>query len=334
MSARFTSFLLVLCFVGIKPLKLWAQKTDTATVLFPFNVASLTGASERTLDSLVYACFLQPGKPVAIIGYADYVGRTSYNDTLSYKRALSVKTFLLRSGFRSQDIEVLLAKGEVQRDSIAGREGFAPDRKVNIVIKLPPAIQSAWQRTRPKDTIPRKTFTATFEAPRNLPLKGVLQEPKTGSNNALKPQTKKPIPTRVTAGALTELLKIDTGTTIQIKNLYFPTGRHTPYETSLPELDRLYLTLKENPRLRVRIEGHVCCINPTVVPDALDEETNEFHLSVNRARFIVSYLVKKGIPERQLEFSGYGKSRPVVPIELTDEDGERNRRVEVRVLSR
>jgi OOP family OmpA-OmpF porin len=74
----------------------------------------------------------------------------------------------------------------------------------------------------------------------------------------------------------------------------------------------------------------VCCIENA--PDALDVDTYEPTLSVNRAKAIYRYLVSKGIESSRLRYEGFGKRRPIVPNETTEEDAEKNRRVEIRIV--
>ena len=100
--------------------------------------------------------------------------------------------------------------------------------------------------------------------------------------------------------------------------------------TSIPALNSLFETLRDNERLKISIEGHVCCIADG--GDAFDVETGELSLSVNRAREIFNYLVSKGIDANRLRFTGFGKSRPIIPFERSEEDAEKNRRVEIVLI--
>jgi flagellar motor protein MotB len=115
-----------------------------------------------------------------------------------------------------------------------------------------------------------------------------------------------------------------------LDRIFFHTGRHVVVDESLPEMERLYKVLDENPTLVINIEGHVCCVHPTV--DALDLDTGELKLSINRAKFIYDYLVKKGIEQGRLSYEGFGKTKPLRINEFTQEDQDMNKRVEIRVL--
>src|SRR5690606_16976466 len=105
-----------------------------------------------------------------------------------------------------------------------------------------------------------------------------------------------------------------------------------PKQTSYEDLDMLLQAMKENPNMAIQIEGHVCCV--TGVPDAYDLDSRNLDLSVNRARFIYEYLKARGIAEWRLKYIGFGRSRPIIPDEQTEEEAAVNRRVEVRIMAR
>lgn len=143
--------------------------------------------------------------------------------------------------------------------------------------------------------------------------------------------TGKPVIQKVNITNLDEIKKLKPGSIFLLKNVYFPPDRHIIKPESKETLEKLTVVLKNNPNLKISIEGHVCCISPEA-PDALDVDTYEATLSVNRAKAIYNYLVSKGIEASRLKYEGFGKRKPVVPVEKTEEDAEKNRRVEIRIL--
>lgn len=138
-------------------------------------------------------------------------------------------------------------------------------------------------------------------------------------------------PGKVVINNMDDMKKLLPGTTFQLKNVYFPPDRSVIKPESKETLEKLYTVLKNNPKIKISIEGHVCCISPDA-PDALDIDTYEATLSVNRARSIYRYLVARGIEANRLTYDGFGKRKPVVPYEKTEEDAEKNRRVEIRIV--
>jgi outer membrane protein OmpA-like peptidoglycan-associated protein len=146
-----------------------------------------------------------------------------------------------------------------------------------------------------------------------------------------KPKTVKITNQKVNLNSIDEMNKLKPGTTFLLKNVYFPSGRHIIKPESRETLEKLFAILRDNPKMKISIEGHVCCITADD-PDALDIDTYEVTLSVNRARAIYNYLVAKGIDAGRLKYEGFGKRRPVVIYENTEEDAEKNRRVEIRII--
>jgi outer membrane protein OmpA-like peptidoglycan-associated protein len=144
------------------------------------------------------------------------------------------------------------------------------------------------------------------------------------------PVITKPPPAKTSIESVPSLTTVQVGQTMVLRNIYFHAGRHVVKDESRPELDKLYHAMIENPKLKIQIEGHVCCVPQFA--DALDEDTFEQKLSENRAKYIYDYLVQKGIAKDRLQFAGFGRRKPVVLVERSLADEDLNRRVEIRVL--
>ena len=120
---------------------------------------------------------------------------------------------------------------------------------------------------------------------------------------------------------------------LNLKNIHFYSGRHDILPESESELINLYLTLKENPKLKIMIEGHICCPDNTYGSDVLDED-NSGLLSETRAKAVYKYIVAKGIEPSRMKYRGFGNTRMLVNPEITDNDRTQNRRVEIRIISK
>ena len=264
---------------------------DTFKLYFDLNVSALNDNMEKKIDLLVYNDKIITGSKVMIIGYADFLGTEGHNRDLSIKRAESVKSYLVANGVSASDITLCEGKGEIDR-TVKEKGGFPADRRVDIVVN-------------------NKVGRKNPDKPAGL---------------KKDPGKKKPAITNIT-----EISKLDEGSVFLLRDVYFPPDRHTIKPESITTLERLFAVLEANPKLKISIEGHVCCIKDA--PDALDIETSEAHLSVNRAREIYNYLVNKGIDPERLTYAGFGRSHPIVPVEQSDEDREKNRRVEIRITS-
>ncbi len=81
--------------------------------------------------------------------------------------------------------------------------------------------------------------------------------------------------------------------------------------------------LRENPQIRVEVQGHTCDLGAA--------EYNR-NLSDRRAKSIKAYLVSQGVEENRLEARGYGEDRPRFPND-GEENRKKNRRVELVPLN-
>src|SRR5579859_3010396 len=93
------------------------------------------------------------------------------------------------------------------------------------------------------------------------------------------------------------------------------------YETET-FLENLGVTLKEDPRLRLRITGHT---------DNIGHEKFNLRLSFKRAQAIKEYLKKEGIDPSRLDIDGKGFAEPLESNE-TEAGRAKNRRVEISVF--
>jgi OOP family OmpA-OmpF porin len=75
-------------------------------VYFDFNSSKPTNASLSGVDFLVKYLKNNPGKSASIIGYADEIGKSEYNQTLSQKRAEAVKQVVINAGIDASRLTV------------------------------------------------------------------------------------------------------------------------------------------------------------------------------------------------------------------------------------
>ena len=93
-------------------------------VYFDFNSSKPTNTSLSGVDFLVKYLKNNPSKKADIIGYADEVGSSSYNQTLSQKRAEAVKNVAINAGIDASRLNVI-GSGEdtsVNKDSQEARQ--------------------------------------------------------------------------------------------------------------------------------------------------------------------------------------------------------------------
>ncbi len=118
------------------------------------------------------------------------------------------------------------------------------------------------------------------------------------------------------------LSKLDTQTTVILENILFEYNSDVILSSSLPSLDNAVNTLLDNSGIQVEISGHTSS-------DGKDDYNLE--LSRKRAKAVVDYLIKRGIPSQRLKWIGHGESKPLND-NSTEALRQKNRRVEFRVL--
>jgi outer membrane protein OmpA-like peptidoglycan-associated protein len=117
------------------------------------------------------------------------------------------------------------------------------------------------------------------------------------------------------------LQPIGAGVAVELKNVFFETGKYDLKPTSTAELDRTVAWLRANPAIKAEISGHTDNVG--------DKKMNQV-LSENRAKAVYAYLVSHGIDAARLSYKGYGDTKPKVPND-SDEHRQMNRRVEMTV---
>lgn len=105
--------------------------------------------------------------------------------------------------------------------------------------------------------------------------------------------------------------------------VYFATDSADIAERSFAILDEVVRVLKENPKVRIRVEGHT--------DDRAQPGFDNQKLSERRAESVKQYFVGKGIAAKRIQSKGWGPDKPIAPND--DEAGrEKNRRVEFVVI--
>jgi outer membrane protein OmpA-like peptidoglycan-associated protein len=118
--------------------------------------------------------------------------------------------------------------------------------------------------------------------------------------------------------------KMEVGSTIVLRNIFFDFDKSTLRSESQGELQRLIKLLKENPALKIELSSHTDNIGT-------DEYNNR--LSFSRSNSVVEYLINKGISASRLIPKGYGESKPIDRND-TEEGRQNNRRTEFKILSK
>ena len=120
------------------------------------------------------------------------------------------------------------------------------------------------------------------------------------------------------------LQPIDTGSIVELKNVFFETAKFDLKEESKVELNKLVTFLTLNKTLRIELSGHT---------DNVGDKKMNLTLSQNRAKAVFDYLIKNGIDAKRLTYKGYGDTKPKVKND-SDENRQANRRTEFKVIGK
>jgi outer membrane protein OmpA-like peptidoglycan-associated protein len=119
-----------------------------------------------------------------------------------------------------------------------------------------------------------------------------------------------------------QLTEIKAGAKAVMRNIYFAPNSSTITIDALAGLDRIVTFMKENPSVKIRINGHT------------DKGTTaEFNqkLSESRAISVKDYLTQMGIDEHRIETKGWGNTQPIAD-NGTIEGRKKNRRIEIEII--
>lgn len=114
------------------------------------------------------------------------------------------------------------------------------------------------------------------------------------------------------------------GDKLILKNLYFYNRSGIFVPESRPVLEELLKIMRANPKLKIEIQGHICCQMGTDVEDTAKV----------RALAVYNYLINNGIDKNRLSYKSFGSTRPIHTIPENNEDERNeNRRVEIQIIA-
>jgi len=271
------------------------QKVIRYNVQFDFDKSRVPDTAAYVLKEIVKRHLIDS---VRFNGHCDSFGNKNYNYALSNRRVRSVQNILLQKG--------------LIKDQLLDRKGWGKDKPLNT------------NKTEELRQQNRRVELVFFLQP-----KTEVKMAKVKTIELKKPeeqQTKE-----ATKGIPLSKATFKTGELILIPGLNFQGGRHYLLPRSKPILKEVKKIFLEHPKLKVQVQGHVCCT--TIEPDGygIDKGTND--LSFQRASAIVSWLTGQGINPNRLQIRAFGGTRKINLDENTEFLKSENRRVEFLVLS-
>ena len=110
---------------------------------------------------------------------------------------------------------------------------------------------------------------------------------------------------------------------MRFSSIEFNLGQSSLKEEMYADLNKIVNFLFDNPTFKLRISGHT---------DSYGTNDVNMRLSTERAKSIYEYIVTfAGVAADRVSYAGYGSSRPIIPVERTEEDKRLNRRVEFEI---
>lgn len=132
---------------------------------------------------------------------------------------------------------------------------------------------------------------------------------------------------------------ISVGDRLVLKKVFFYNNTYAFKPEADEELNQLLEFLRQNPTVKIEIEGHSANDTEDIRPDphfkgqgkAWNFKGSSLKLSEKRAEAVKEFLKSKGIHKKRVTTVGYGDTRKRVPEASTFEEFEQNMRVEILI---
>lgn len=125
---------------------------------------------------------------------------------------------------------------------------------------------------------------------------------------------------------------IKVGKKFILKRLIFNRGTTKIQQRSKGSLLALLRFLKENSKVSIEIQGHLCCnAGFRQMDKSMIKPLDRNSLSSKRASTVYKYLVRNGIRSNRLTYNGYGFQMPIHYPETSQKEKSINKRVEILI---
>ena len=271
------------------------------SVYFDSNKFDLTSNEIKNLNQWMNAN--ANVKIVGIHGFTDEDGSNGFNDTLAKNRINFIFNLIkdkikIREDFKTRSFGELHQLSKIK----------AENRKVTLFYIEAKDLERENEILGIKDVVPVEELKEIIRYPEKL----VFDNPD-GTKSEYK----------LNVDFMKKIAETSVGEKLKIDNLNFKINTFIVVPESKGKMYELLLVLQKNPKLKIEIQGHLCCM-PI---DRLD-------LSTQRAKAINNFLIANGIHENRLTYKGFGSTHPVFPLPEKDESQRAaNRRVEIEIVS-
>ncbi len=268
-----------------------ANAQEQFVVYFDNNKFELNKTEQAKLDKWILEN--KTSKILSITGSTDEVGSSGFNDTLSQKRVNSIYSKVngkikIREDFKSISLG---EKGATSPNKAENRKAI-----IHYILEKDLARENEILGIKPKVVVEEEIIPIEEET-MNFPEGATLED-------KIELSTK--------------------GTLIRLEDINFHVNTFAIIPSSKKSIDELIYVLKKYPKLKIEIQGHICCVNK----DARN-------LSLDRARQVKRILMSEGIDDKRVKVKGFGVSKPKFAIpEKSEFEAARNRRVEIMILDK
>lgn len=311
---------------------------------------------------------------INIAGRGDRHGSDALNDSLSLKRALAVKNFLMANGFARENIHAIIgygrrnpvdraqpyvdAENRVVWITVYAKEDTTKKIKTVIVYRdsLPPnpAVKTVSIRDTLIQLLP--PFPSAYLVGNRKPLKGdtlhidtTMWQVKTTLFITRKIYVANDT-TRVSfAKGVKEIPEKTKGSAIA--GAFMDSLQHSVAGQAIIirglnfEFGYHVMPTTDLPALKAVLAAFTAFPNLQLEirghvccgdlgQDVFDKQTGQYDLSANRAKEVYDFLIAAGVSKTRLSYTGYGMKQPLVYPEKSKNDQYQNRRIEFMILAK
>ncbi len=268
-----------------------AKAQEQFVVYFDNNKFELNKSEQAKLDKWILEN--KTSKILSITGSTDEVGSSGFNDTLSQKRVNSIYSKVngkikIREDFKSISLG---EKGATSPNKAENRKAI-----IHYILEKDLARENEILGIKPKVVVEEEIIPIEEET-MNFPEGATLEDK-------------------------IELSK--KGTLIRLNDINFYVNTFAIMPNSKRSITDLVRILDKYPKIKIEIQGHICCVDKDVK-----------NLSLDRAKQVKRILVYEGINDRRISVKGFGVSKPKYTIpEKSEFEAAQNRRVEIMILEK
>lgn len=268
-----------------------ANAQEKFIVYFDNNKHDLNKVEQAKFDKWILEN--KTSKILSITGSTDEVGSSGYNDTLSQKRVNTIFSFVngkvkIRNDFKTISLG---ENGATSKNKAENRKAI-----IHYLLEKDLARENEILGIKPKIEV-EEELVPIEEETMNFPEGATLEDK-------------------------IELSK--KGTLIRLNDINFYVNTFAIMPTSKRSIDELIYVMNKFKKLKIEIQGHICCV---------DKDAK--NLSLDRAKQVKRILVYEGISDKRIKVTGFGVSKPKYTIpEKSEFEAAQNRRVEIMILDK